>query len=498
MKNLSFITSIGKRFLLLLTVLTISVSQGWAVVQTWDLTTNSYSSATGLLVTWSSTGATMTLAKGSGNAPNGYLGNGTDQLHTRFYKSNVLTFTPASGYTIAKIMIKCTSGDYDDGFESSWTNASKTLDSEGVVIVTPTTGTSACSVILGNSTNPNRVTKVSVVYMTGAEVVVVDPDFNQLDDDHGYDFGTVTNTTGTVTISLYGACLKTMYSGSDPYLMETFILGSGTSLDDSNFKINNVDDYFYNSLSASFTLKYTGLTTNRKYESYLWVYAYKETSCKDYPSGADEAVYFQIPISVTYNGGPSAAADPTLWDFGDVAVGQTVTKDFTISTGNLTGNLSVGMYLGNQGMSVSPASIAQAATSTTVTVTFTPASSGLKEDLVTISGGGLASSLDITITGTGVVAHAIHWMVNGVDWSQNPEAHGNPTVAVADGAKVTVLPTTPVAGTDGCGDKFMGWTTAEIDGSRGTVPTACWNSATYFQAVTTETSYYAVFADEQP
>ena len=89
-------------------------------------------------------------------------------------------------------------------------------------------------------------------------------------------------------------------------------------------------------------------------------------------------------------------------------------------------------------------------------------------------------------------------MVNGVDWSQNPEAHGNPTVAVADGAKVTVLPTTPVAGTDGCGDKFMGWTTAEIDGSRGTVPTPCWNSATYFQAVTTETSYYAVFADEQP
>lgn len=93
---------------------------------------------------------------------------------------------------------------------------------------------------------------------------------------------------------------------------------------------------------------------------------------------------------------------------------------------------------------------------------------------------------------------AIHWIVNGVDWSLNPSAHGNPTVGVASGSKVTVLPTTPVAGTDGCGDKFMGWTTAEITGSQGSVPSPCWNSATYFQTVTEETWYYAVFADEQP
>ena len=93
---------------------------------------------------------------------------------------------------------------------------------------------------------------------------------------------------------------------------------------------------------------------------------------------------------------------------------------------------------------------------------------------------------------------AVHWMVNGVDWSLNPSAHGNPTIAVASGSKPTQLPTTPVAGDDGCGSKFMGWTTAPIDGSRGSAPTPCWNSLTYFQNVTAETWYYAVFADENP
>lgn len=96
---------------------------------------------------------------------------------------------------------------------------------------------------------------------------------------------------------------------------------------------------------------------------------------------------------------------------------------------------------------------------------------------------------------------AIHWMVNGVDWSLNPSAHGNPTIAVASGSKPTQLPTTPVAGDDGCGSKFMGWTTAPIDGSRGTAPNPCWNSlscGTCFPAITAETWYYAVFADEQP
>ena len=475
----------------LVAVLTIGVSQAWAGVQTWDLTTNSYSSATGLLVTWSSTGATMTLAQGSGNAANGYLGNGTDQLRTRFYKSNVLTFTPASGYTIAKIMIKCTSGDYDDGFESSWTNASKTLDGEGVVIVTPTTGTSACSVILGNSTNPNRVTKVSVVYMTGAEVVVVDPDFNQLDDDHGYDFGETNNTTGTVTLSVFGYGLKTLTNDNlgNPfnYYVEVFPFDD----DESNFSVNNTDDYFITTLSSTCTLRYTGLDRNGKYESHLWVDAYNNST--------NEEMILYIPISVTYTAAPSAVADPTEWDFGDVAVGQTVTKEFTITTSNLESDLSVSMLTGGLGITVTPSSIDDDATTITLTVSFTPASAGYVEDMVQMEGTGVSEG--IVITGTGVVAHAIHWMVNGVDWSLNPGAHGNPTVAVVNGAKITAMPTTPVAGTDGCGDKFMGWTTSPIDGSRGTAPTPCWNSlscGSCFPAVNAETWYYAVFADEQP
>lgn len=432
--------------------------------------------------TWSQTGTSgtggaMSITKSNITVSSnlGYTTSGSSDI--KIYSGGTMTVSCPSQYRITAIAITTSGQDFaeENGYEwGEWSG-------------------STTSLTLRN-TFPSQVvwTSMSVTYEpVEAAIIVTDASSNVYDDTHGYDFGSVGTTSGSVTLHVEGICIYKAYPGSYDYYMQLYPSGD----DDGNFRVNGVTSANINSTSTNITLSYTGLSANKTYETTLVGWAYKASDCWDYK---DDVIWINIPISVTYAAGPAASSSPTSWDFGDVAVGQTVTKDFTISTGNLTGNLSVGMYLGNQGMSVSPASIAQAATSTTVTVTFTPASSGLKEDLVTISGGGLASSLDITITGTGVVAHAIHWMVNGVDWSQNPGAHGNPTVAVADGAKVTVLPTTPVAGTDGCGDKFMGWTTSPIDGSRGTAPTPCWNSATYFQTVTEETWYYAVFADEQP
>lgn len=343
-----------------------------------------------------------------------------------------------------------------------------------------------------NSDKQVQWSSLSVTYEPEeAAIVVTDAISNVYDNDHGYDFGSVGTTSGSVTLHVEGICIYKAYPGSYDYYMQLYPSGD----DDSNFRVNGVTSADINSTSTNITLSYTGLSANKTYETTLVGWAYKSSDCRTY---VDETVNIAIPISVTYAAGPAASSSPASWDFGNVEVGETVTKTFTITTANLTGNLTVGMYLGGQGMSTTTNSIAQAATSTDVTVSFTPASTGLKEDLLTISGGGLAASLDISITGTGVEMHDIHWIVNGSDWSLNPSAHGYPTTKVVDGTKPSVMPTTPIAGEDGCGSKFMGWTTAPIEGSRGNAPTPCWNSLTYFQNVTSETSYYAVFADEQP
>ncbi|MBR4521185.1 MAG: hypothetical protein IKO63_07205 [Paludibacteraceae bacterium] len=301
--------------------------------------------------------------------------------------------------------------------------------------------------------------------------------------------GTIT-LTSSGTITTYSACTSRTLSFANstvtkqvgvngPAKYQNYSLSNGTSGVDT-WSSSNTSVATVNATSGVITLEGAGSTT------------ISVTAAANGDYCAASGSYTLNVIEAT------ATASPTSWNFGNVEVGNTVYKDFTITTANLNSNLDIDLYDGSVGMSVSPASIAKAATSTTVRVTFTPASKGLKEDIVNISGGALPADLDIAVSGTGVLHHAVHWMVNGEDWSLAPAEHGGAAIAtVVDGEKPT-LPTPPVAGEDGCGDKFMGWTTSPITGSVGSAPTPLWNSQTYFSAVTAEVTYYAVFADENP
>ena len=127
---------------------------------TWDLSTNSSTSASADLVTWSSPYVTMTLAKGeSSTNANNYLAS--SDPHTRIYKDQILTITPAVGYAATSIVITATTSSYVAGFTgNSWTNASSST-SGTVVTVTPTSGTTASSVIISAAC---RATSVKVYY----------------------------------------------------------------------------------------------------------------------------------------------------------------------------------------------------------------------------------------------------------------------------------------------------------------------------------------------
>lgn len=135
---------------------------------TWDLTTDSYSSASEDLVTWTSDFATMTNAKGSSTTKaNNYLGGNNN--HTRFYKNQVLTITPQSGYAVTSIVINAISGNVN-GFngENAWTNATVSVNG-AVVTVTPTNINLPVSVTISEAC---RATGVKVYYEESDVMVI--------------------------------------------------------------------------------------------------------------------------------------------------------------------------------------------------------------------------------------------------------------------------------------------------------------------------------------
>ncbi|MBR1786076.1 MAG: hypothetical protein IJ756_02805, partial [Paludibacteraceae bacterium] len=122
-------------------LLTLGIGNAWAQ-ETWDLTTNSYSSSSTSSVVWSGTNASMTLSKGSGTNANNYLGGSVSYTHTRVYNGNTLSITPASGQTISSIEITATSSSYT--ITGTWTNGTAST-SGSVTTITPTDGTTTVS-----------------------------------------------------------------------------------------------------------------------------------------------------------------------------------------------------------------------------------------------------------------------------------------------------------------------------------------------------------------
>jgi len=155
------------KVLLLVAVMLAGVGTAWGETVEWDLSKASYDyDATADKVTWSSDFVSMVLTKGSSQtSANNYLGGSNYYTHTRVYKDQVLTWTPAQDITISSIVITSTASSYTSGLkDGTWTNGSAT-SSETTITVTPTAGTSAVSCVIKAAA---RVTKVVVTYTAAA------------------------------------------------------------------------------------------------------------------------------------------------------------------------------------------------------------------------------------------------------------------------------------------------------------------------------------------
>ena len=187
---------------------------------------------------------------------------------------------------------------------------------------------------------------------------------------------------------------------------------------------------------------------------------------------------------------PTLAATPNSLAFGTVEKGSSVAaKTFSISGSNLTnGTLTI---TAPAGYTVSPTSKSVNGTLSVTTITVTPNTStaGTFNSNITISGGGLTSSVTVALTMIVKEKHSVSWKVNGEDYNV-----GDPTTQVYDGGQVTKLPTAPDPANN-CGEVFAGWTTIPIDGTTNTKPSVLFTTAANSPAITGDVTFYAVFAD---
>lgn len=86
-------------------------------------------------------------------------------------------------------------------------------------------------------------------------------------------------------------------------------------------------------------------------------------------------------------------------------------------------------------------------------------------------------------------SYDVTWNVNGADYTE-----GTPTIKVAEGGKVSVLPTAPEAK---YGKSFVGWTDVTLSATQDVKPAILFTDATDAPKVTGNVTYYAVFADSK-
>lgn len=190
---------------------------------------------------------------------------------------------------------------------------------------------------------------------------------------------------------------------------------------------------------------------------------------------------FDITINVTGTE-PVCTIDPTTYNFGTVLTGSTNTQDFTVTTANLEGDLTVSIDNADKGFSVvspSPATIAQNATSTTVTVQYAPttASSEVTATL-TISGDGITQTA--TVKGTASDGNTITFDA-GTGTCETTSVTNLP-------GYVFTLPTVDdITAPEGW--EFAGWCATEVPVATSDQPELLSGSYT----ITTDVTLYAVY-----
>lgn len=196
--------------------------------------------------------------------------------------------------------------------------------------------------------------------------------------------------------------------------------------------------------------------------------------------------------------GPTLSATVSSLDFVTTEAKPTDTKSFSLSGTKLTSSALLSITGDDADLfCVSPSSIEHkdgSIPSTQITVSYNPASTSTTAthsailNITSIDAAPIAIALTGRVVIDQTVYHNVAWMVNG-----SPYSAGTPTTTVADGSKVSQLPTVPANINE---YKFVGWTNSQITSNQSTTPSVLFTSAADAPAVKADVVYYAVYASQ--
>lgn len=196
--------------------------------------------------------------------------------------------------------------------------------------------------------------------------------------------------------------------------------------------------------------------------------------------------------------GPTLSASVSSLDFVTTEAKPTDTKSFSLLGTKLTSPATLSITGDDAKLfSVSTSSIEPkdgSIPSTQITVSYNPASTSTTAThsailhITSTAAAPIAIALKGRVVIDKTVYHNVSWMVNG-----SPYSAGSPTTIVADGSKVSQLPTAPANINE---YKFVGWTTSQITTNQSTAPSVLFTSAADAPAVKADVVYYAVYASQ--
>lgn len=196
--------------------------------------------------------------------------------------------------------------------------------------------------------------------------------------------------------------------------------------------------------------------------------------------------------------GPTLSSTVSSLDFVTTEAKPTDTKSFSLSGTKLTSSALLSITGDDANLfSVSTSSIEPtdgSIPSTQITVSYKPASTSTPAthsailNITSTDAASIAIALKGSVVIDQTVYHNVAWMVNG-----SPYSAGTPTTTVADGSKVSQLPTAPANINE---YKFVGWTTIQITTNQSTAPSVLFISAADAPAVKADVVYYAVYASQ--
>ena len=196
--------------------------------------------------------------------------------------------------------------------------------------------------------------------------------------------------------------------------------------------------------------------------------------------------------------GPTLSATVSSLDFVTTEAKPTDTKSFSLLGTKLISPATLSITGDNADLfSVSTTSIEPtdgSIPSTQITVSYNPASTSTPAthtailNITSTVAAPIAIALKGSVVSDQTVYHKVSWMVNG-----SPYSAGTPTTTVADGSKVSQLPTAPANINE---YNFVGWTTSQITTNQSTTPSVLFTSASGAPAVTADVVYYAVYASQ--